>query len=52
MGNNEDLSFLKGLLESGEITPVIDRVHPLNETTEVVGYVEDGHARGKVVITV
>ena len=51
MGKNEDLVVLKELLESCKVTPVIDRTYPLSETPEAMGYVGDGHARGKVVIT-
>ena len=50
--NKEDLQFLKKLIEAGKITPVIDRTYLLSETPEAVGYVGEGHARGKVVITV
>ncbi|CAN5308507.1 hypothetical protein BH20ACT22_BH20ACT22_05030 [soil metagenome] len=48
----EDLAVLKGLIESGKVTPVIDRMYPLSESAEALGYVAEGHARGKVVITV
>jgi NADPH:quinone reductase-like Zn-dependent oxidoreductase len=48
--NQEDLLILKELLESGKITPVIDRCYPLSETAEAFKYLGDGHARGKVVI--
>ncbi len=50
--NNEDLVVLKELVESGKVTPVIDRTYPLNETPEAFRYLDKGHARGKVVITV
>jgi NADPH:quinone reductase-like Zn-dependent oxidoreductase len=50
--NKEDLATLKELVESGKVTPVIDRTYPLSETPEAIGYVGEGHARGKVVITV
>jgi NADPH:quinone reductase-like Zn-dependent oxidoreductase len=50
--NQEDLLFLKGLLEAGKIVPVIDRRYPLRETAEALRYLGEGHARGKVVITV
>ena len=50
--NHEDLIVLKELIESEKIKPVIDRTYPLNETPEALGYAEQGHARGKVVIIV
>jgi NADPH:quinone reductase-like Zn-dependent oxidoreductase len=43
---------LKELLEAGKITPVIDRTYTLSEVPEAIRYLEEGHARGKVVITV
>jgi NADPH:quinone reductase-like Zn-dependent oxidoreductase len=50
--NKEDLRFLKQLIEAGTLTPVIDRTYPLSEVPEAIRYLEEGHARGKVVITV
>lgn len=50
--NREDLMFLKALIETGEIFPVIDRRYPLSQTAEALRYLGQGHARGKVVITV
>ncbi len=50
--NKKDLAFLRELLESRAIVPVIDRRYPLSETPAALRYLEDGHARGKVVITV
>jgi len=50
--NNEDLVVLKELLESGKVTPVIDRTYPLSETPEALAYVEEGHTQGKTAITV
>jgi NADPH:quinone reductase-like Zn-dependent oxidoreductase len=50
--NRADLVVLKGLLESGQVTPVIDRTYPLSEAPEALGYVGKGHVRGKVVIAV
>ena len=49
--NNEDLDFLSQLLETGKLTPVIDKTYPLSETSEALRYLEEEHARGKVVIT-
>jgi NADPH:quinone reductase-like Zn-dependent oxidoreductase len=50
--NKEDLVFIKELLEAGKVVPVIDRCYPLAETAEAIRYLETGHARGKVIITV
>jgi NADPH:quinone reductase-like Zn-dependent oxidoreductase len=50
--NTQDLVFLQELLESGHIVPVIDRRYPLAELPEAFRYFGEGHARGKVVITV
>lgn len=50
--NQEDLVVLAELLEAGKVTPVIDRRYTLSEVPEAIRYVEKGHARGKVVITV
>ncbi|MBK8619999.1 MAG: NAD(P)-dependent alcohol dehydrogenase [Anaerolineales bacterium] len=50
--NKKDLLFIKDLLESGKIVPVIDRAYPLSETPEAIRYLETSRARGKVVITV
>ena len=49
--NQEDLVFMKGLLEAGKVVPVIDRRYPLTETAEALRYLGEGHARGKIVIT-
>ncbi len=48
----EDLVVLKELIEGGKVTPVIDRTYPLSEVPEAMSHLEEGHARGKVVITV
>jgi len=48
----EDLLVLTELVEAGKVTPVIDRTYPLSAAPEAIGYLEAGHARGKVVITV
>jgi NADPH:quinone reductase-like Zn-dependent oxidoreductase len=50
--NKEDLLTLKGMLEDKKITPVIDRQYPLSQVPDAIRYLEQGHARGKVVITV
>jgi NADPH:quinone reductase-like Zn-dependent oxidoreductase len=50
--NHEDMIVLKEFIESGKVTPVIDRTYPLSEAPEAIRYLEQGHARGKVVITV
>jgi NADPH:quinone reductase-like Zn-dependent oxidoreductase len=48
----EDLRALTELIEAGKVTPVIDREYPLSEAAAAIGYVEAGHARGKVIIMV
>jgi NADPH:quinone reductase-like Zn-dependent oxidoreductase len=50
--NQRDLVFVKELLEAGKVVPVIDRRYPLSEVAEAIRYLEKGHARGKVIITV
>ena len=50
--SKEDLMVLTALIETGKIRPVIDRTYPLRETAEAIRYLEAGHARAKVVITV
>jgi NADPH:quinone reductase-like Zn-dependent oxidoreductase len=50
--DRDDLEFLKELIEAGKLTPVIDRTYSLSEVPEAIRYLEEGHARGKVVITV
>jgi NADPH:quinone reductase-like Zn-dependent oxidoreductase len=43
---------LKELIEAGKLTPVIGRTYPLGESPEAIRYLEEGHARGKVIIAV
>ncbi len=50
--NGDDLDTLGELVEAGRITPVIDRTYPLDETAEAFRYLDQGHARGKVVVVV
>jgi len=50
--NPEDLRVLRELIESGAVTPVIDRSYSLEETSDAVAYVAAGHTRGKVVIAI
>jgi NADPH:quinone reductase-like Zn-dependent oxidoreductase len=50
--NQKDLVFLKDLLEAGKVVPVIDRRYPLSDAAEALRYLEERHARGKVVVTV
>jgi NADPH:quinone reductase-like Zn-dependent oxidoreductase len=45
-----DLDVLRELIESGKVTPVIDKTYPLTETPDAVGYVERGHTQGKTII--
>ena len=47
-----DLLVMKELLEAGKVTPVVDRAYPLSEAPEAIRYVEQNHAKGKVVITI
>jgi len=50
--NAEDLLILQKLLEAKKVTPVIDRTYPLTEVPAAIRYIEEGHARGKVIIAV
>jgi NADPH:quinone reductase-like Zn-dependent oxidoreductase len=47
----EDVETLKELIAAGQLMPVIDRHYPLSEVVEALKWVDDGHAKGKVVIT-
>ena len=46
-----DLTVMRELMEAGKVTPVIDKCYPLSEVPEAIRYLEEGHARGKVIIT-
>jgi NADPH:quinone reductase-like Zn-dependent oxidoreductase len=50
--NSDDLGFLKELMETNQVTPVIDRTYPLSKVADAIRYLEEGHAKGKVVVTV
>jgi len=50
--NQADLLVLKQLCETGKVRPVIDRRFALSEAAAAIRYLEDGHARGKVVVTI
>jgi NADPH:quinone reductase-like Zn-dependent oxidoreductase len=48
--SKEDLAFLWDLMKVGKVTPVTDRPYELGDTADAVRYLEEGHARGKVVV--
>jgi NADPH:quinone reductase-like Zn-dependent oxidoreductase len=48
----EDLEVLMTMVEEGALRPVIDATYPLSETAAAIRYIETGHARGKVVVTI
>jgi NADPH:quinone reductase-like Zn-dependent oxidoreductase len=48
----EELLAVTELIEGGKLTPIVDRTYPLADTAEGLSYVEQGHARGKVVVSV
>jgi NADPH:quinone reductase-like Zn-dependent oxidoreductase len=51
--NHNDLAYLADLMQSGKVTPVIDRTYKsLSEVPQALAYLEEGHARGKVVVNV
>jgi NADPH:quinone reductase-like Zn-dependent oxidoreductase len=50
--NHEDMLVLAELTESGKLAPVIDRTYPLAEVPEAIRYLAEGHAQGKIVVTV
>ena len=49
--NTKDLAILRELMAIGKVTPVIDKRYRLGEVPEAIRYLEEGHARGKVIIT-
>jgi NADPH:quinone reductase-like Zn-dependent oxidoreductase len=51
-GNTKDLQILRDLLQAGKVVPVIDRRYALSEAAEAIRYLEEGHARGKVIIAI
>ena len=48
----QDLEALRELLEAGKLTPVLERTYPLGEAAHALRYLGEGHARGKLVVTV
>jgi NADPH:quinone reductase-like Zn-dependent oxidoreductase len=50
--NKADLTVLRELAGAGKVTPVIDRTYPFAQTADAIRYLEEGHARGKVVVTI
>ena len=50
--NGKDLVFISELIENGKLVPVIDRRFKLSEVPDAIRYLEDGHAQGKVIISV
>jgi NADPH:quinone reductase-like Zn-dependent oxidoreductase len=50
--SGEDQVFIRDLLEGGRVKPVIDRRYPLSEVPDALRYLAEGHARGKIVITI
>jgi NADPH:quinone reductase-like Zn-dependent oxidoreductase len=50
--SQKDLTILAELMQSGKVKPVIDRTYKLSEVPAAIAYVEEGHARGKVIITI
>jgi len=50
--NEKDLTILSELMQAGKVTPVIDRSYALSDVPAAIKYLEEGHARGKVVIKI
>ncbi|MFQ5401545.1 MAG: NAD(P)-dependent alcohol dehydrogenase [Anaerolineae bacterium] len=49
--NQKDLDVMRGLLETNQVIPIIDRCYPLSDVSEALRYLGEGHAKGKVIIT-
>ena len=49
---NADINAMRELVEAGKVTPVVDRTYPLSDTADAFRYLGEGHARGKIVVTV
>ena len=50
--NQKDLAYIRELLETGKVVPVIEKSYPLNEVPAVMHYLVEGHARGKLVVQI
>jgi NADPH:quinone reductase-like Zn-dependent oxidoreductase len=50
--NKDDLTFVAHLMETGKVTPVIERTYPLSQAPQAMRYLGEGHARGKLVLLV
>lgn len=50
--NNDDLKIILELMDAGRVKPFIDRIYPLEEAAQAMAYLGDGHAKGKVVVSV
>ena len=50
--NKQDMETLGELVEAGKLTTAIDRSYPLSEIADALAYIGEGHARGKIVVTV
>ena len=50
--NKKDLTILADMMQSGNVKPVFDRTYPLSQIADAIRYLEQGHARGKVIIAV
>jgi NADPH:quinone reductase-like Zn-dependent oxidoreductase len=48
--NKDDLDVLRDMMQTGKLTPVIDKRYKLSETAQAISYLEQGHARGKVIV--